>query len=706
MNALQFSTAGWLSLLVFGSLSALALIAAALLLRDYFRIEARAAALEAKNEKLQDHIWELRESEDRYRSLIEGQDDLILRRDQAGRLTYANEAFVALAAVPREQLLGAEFQIPALETSDERQGDDGSRSYDQAIATEKGQRWISWLESPVRSARGETEIQAVGRDITDRREAEAALAAERAKAQAANEAKSRFLATVSHEIRTPLNGVLGMADLLMGTKIDPEQHTYVRAVKTSGEALLSIIDEILDFSKIEAGKLELSAEPFDLAALVEGAVELLAPRAQGKGIEIAGFVAANARRMVVGDAARLRQVLTNLAGNAVKFTDEGGVGVLVERDAAGRIAFSVSDTGVGIPADRLARIFEEFEQVDGSASSRHGGTGLGLTISRRLVAGMGGELTVTSEPGRGSVFAFSLDFEAADAGPDAASASPALSFAGMTALVVSRSPFEGPFMLRRLQELGVRAHGVTTTQSAVVRLNEGGFTPDLLVIDGAVGEDDARMVAALAKRCGVVRRLVLLSPFERRSFGPPSAAGFDGYLVKPVRARALASRLEPESEAAPAPIVADIGGAQPDAPKHAGPAAQGMRVLLAEDNDINALLATKLMQRMGASVDWAKNGREAVARFEGSLRAGERYDLVLMDVRMPELDGHEATRQVRELESRHGAARVRIVALTANAFEEDRGLALASGMDATVAKPLDPAALTRAIGLETLARTG
>lgn len=706
MGALQFSTAGWLSLLVFGSLSALALIAAALLLRDYFRIEARATALEAKNEKLQDHIWELRESEDRYRSLIEGQDDLILRRDQAGRLTYVNEAFVTLAGAPREQLLGAEFQIPALETSDERQGDDGSRSYDQAIATEKGQRWISWLESPVRSARGETEIQAVGRDITDRREAEAALAAERAKAQAANEAKSRFLATVSHEIRTPLNGVLGMADLLMGTKIDPEQHTYVRAVKTSGEALLSIIDEILDFSKIEAGKLELSAEPFDLAALVEGAVELLAPRAQGKGIEIAGFVAANARRMVVGDAARLRQVLTNLAGNAVKFTDEGGVGVLVERDASGRIAFSVSDTGVGIPADRLARIFEEFEQVDGSASSRHGGTGLGLTISRRLVAGMGGELTVTSEPGRGSVFSFSLAFEAADAGPDAGSAPPAPSFAGMTALVVSRSPFEGPFMLRRLQELGVRAHGVTTTQSAVVRLNEGGFTPDLLVIDGAVGEDDARMVAALAKRCGVVRRLVLLSPFERRSFGPPSAAGYDGYLVKPVRARALASRLEPEGEAAPAPVVVDIGGAQADAPKPAGPAAQGMRVLLAEDNDINALLATKLMQRMGASVDWAKNGREAVARYEASLQAGERYDLVLMDVRMPELDGHEAARQIRELEGRHGSARVRIVALTANAFEEDRGLALASGMDATVAKPLDPAALTRAIGLEKLARTG
>ncbi|PSC04914.1 hybrid sensor histidine kinase/response regulator [Alsobacter soli] len=697
MGAFQFTLAGW-ALLAFGSLSVAAVVAAAFLLRDYFRMEAHAKGLEAQNEKLHDAIWELRESEDRYRSLIEGQDDLIVRRDQAGRLTYANEAFVALANRPREQLIGTDFQIPALETSDERQAPDGARSFDQAIATPHGERWISWLETPVRSARGDTEFQAVGRDITARREAEAALAAERARAQAASEAKSRFLATMSHEIRTPLNGVLGMAELLLGTRIDPEQHTYVRAVKTSGEALLSIIDEILDFSKIEAGKLELSSEPFDLAALVEGGVELLAPRAQGKGIEIAGFVAAGARRIVVGDAARLRQVLTNLAGNAVKFTDQGGVGVQVERDAEGRIAFSIADTGVGIPADRLARIFDEFEQVDGSASSRHGGTGLGLAISRRLVAGMGGDLTVASEPGRGSTFSFALPLPDA---PDQPAQEPEARFRGMTALVVCRSPFEGPFMLRRLRELGMHAHGVPSTQSAVMRLNEGGTVPDLLIIDGALGEEDARMAAALAKRCGVTRRLVLLSPFERRSFGPPSAAGFDGYLVKPVRARGLVSRLEPEPAAAP--VVATIAPAQGPS---AAVAVTGRRVLLAEDNDINALLATKLMQRMGAAVDWAKNGLEAVERFKASLEPGAaRYDLVLMDVRMPQLDGHEAARRIRDMEAAEGPGRTRIVALTANAFEEDRRLALAAGMDATVAKPLDPAALSAAIGLEALAKS-
>ncbi|WP_460448172.1 ATP-binding protein [Alsobacter sp. SYSU BS001988] len=699
MSFFQTITTGGLALTAFGTLSFVAVVVAALLLRDHFRISAHAAALEAENEGLQDTVWELRESEDRYRNLIEGQDDLILRRDQSGRLTYVNAAFVILANRSRDDLLDTTFQIPAIETSGDRRDPDGSRSYDQQIETVRGPRWISWLETPVRSAHGDTEIQSVGRDITDRRAAEAALAEERAKAEAASEAKSRFLATVSHEIRTPLNGVLGMADLLAGTRLDPEQTTYVRAVKTSGEALLSIIDEILDFSKIEAGKLELACEPFDLASLVEGAVELLAPRAQGKGIEIAGFVAADLRRTVMGDAARLRQVLTNLAGNAVKFTDQGGVGVSVERTPDGRIAFCVTDTGIGIPADRLARIFEEFEQVDGSASSRHGGTGLGLAISRRLVAGMGGELSVASEPGRGSAFSFTLDLEEAAPGI-AGDASPRCD--GRTALVVSRSPFEGPYMVRRLQELGFRAHATGTTAGAIVRLNDGGYVPDLLVIDGAVGEEDARTLAALAKRSGVEKRLVLLSPFERRSFGPPSAAGFDGYLVKPVRARSLSSRLTPSEDAA-VPGVAAAGAAQG---VH-GAVAAGMKVLLAEDNDINALLATRLMQKMGASVTWAKNGVEAVQCFSAaSTTPQERFDLVLMDVRMPGLDGHEAARRIRETEAALDLPRTRIVALTANVFEEDRRLALASGMDATVAKPLDPAALIASLGLESLARTG
>ena len=650
-------------------------------------LERRAATLEAANEQLQDQVWELRESEERYRSLIEGQDDLILRRDGFGRLTYVNEAFAAMADRPREALLGTTYAIPAVETQHREPRQDGSLSYDQAIEAGAGLRWVSWIQTPVRSARGETEIQAVGRDVTDRRRAEAALAEARARAEAGSEAKSRFLATVSHEIRTPLNGVLGMADLLLGTRIDAEQTTYVQAVKTSGQALLSIIDEILDFSKIEAGKLELSYEPFDLTALVEGTVELLAPRAQGKGVEIASYIGAAVPRRLMGDAARLRQVLTNLAGNAVKFTDAGGVGLRVTAAPGGMVRFEIADTGVGIPADRIGRIFEEFEQADGSASSRHGGTGLGLAISRRLVAGMGGELTVASTPGEGSTFAFVLPFKAVADGTQPAS--PAL-LAGRSVLVVSRSPYEAPFLARRLADAGAAARTVGDPLRAQEILEEE--RPGVLIVDGAIGEDEARTLAAAAKASGVKTRIVLLSPFERRAFGPPGAAGFDAYLVKPVREHSLAARLSPQAEILPVQAEATAPDGEPQA-------CRALSVLLAEDNEINALLATRLLQRNGATVTLARNGIEAVARFQACVD-GEipDFDLVLMDVRMPGLDGHEAVRRIREIEAAHGRPRLRIVALTANAFEEDRRLAIAAGMDDTLAKPIDEAGLVAALG--------
>ena len=285
---------------------------------------------------------------------------------------------------------------------------DGTRVHDQKIACGDGARWIAWREVAVRSDSG-SEVQSVGRDVTDRVEAERALALARDQAETANRAKSRFLAMVSHEIRTPLNGILGMADLLLDTPLTPEQITYAKAAKTSGEALLSLIEEILDFSKIEAGKLDLEARPFALAALVEETVELLAPRAQAKGIEIASFVDDACRRMVVGDAARLRQVLLNLAGNAIKFTEHGGVAVIVEPDA--RPAQSALPCATPASASRprtRQRIFLEFEQADGSSTRSFGGTGLGLAISKRIVERMDGRIDVESTPGAGSTFSFAM----------------------------------------------------------------------------------------------------------------------------------------------------------------------------------------------------------------------------------------------------------------------------------------------------------
>ncbi len=383
-------------------------------------------------------------------------------------------------------------------------------------------------------------------EIWELREAAAA----RDRAEAASEAKSRFLATVSHEVRTPLNGILGMAELLAGTPLDPEQATYVAAIRSSGSALASLIDEILDFSKIEAGHVDLASEPFDLLALVEGVAELLAPRAQGKSLEIASLVARDVPRRVVGDAVRLRQILLNLAGNAIKFTDKGGVGIRVRPGStAATLRFEVVDTGPGVPADRRAAIFEDFEQADSSTTRRHGGSGLGLAISRRLAERMGGSLTLSElDPGvGGATFLLVLPLPAdADILADDASAS-----AGRTALVVAAAPFEAASLAEQLTDEGLAVRQCATGPEALDALATS--TPfDLVIVDCALGESATRAIGEAASTAGAGQRLVLFSPYERRAFGPPSSAGFDGWLVKPVRRHSLLDRLSPAFRA---PIV-------------------------------------------------------------------------------------------------------------------------------------------------------
>lgn len=672
-----------------GTLAGLALFglaAAALLLRDHIRLERRAAYMEKTIERLQDEAWQASESVERYRSLVEAQPDLIVQRDAAGRITFANDGFAALLDRPRDQLIGTTRSPEVWEARPPKLREDGVRLFDEAISTSRGVRWIAWIETTIAGREG-LEILRIGREVTDRVVGERALDEARTKAEAASEAKSRFLATVSHEFRTPLNGILGMADLVLDTPLDPEQTTYVRAVKTSGEALLSLIDGILDFSRIEAGKLDLVAEVFDLHALVEGVVELLAPRAQGKGIEIATFVARGTPRRVIGDGDRLRQVLVNLAGNAVKFTDIGGVGICVSRGEGGTIEIAVHDTGPGIQAQRIPLLFEEFEQGDGSASSRHGGTGLGLAITRRIVARMQGDVQVDSRVGQGSVFRVRLPL------PDADGHAPQdeqdEGVRGKRILMLARSPFQAPYLARRLDEAGATVVVVDNAIDAMAKLATAPF--DALVADCALGDDVVRDVAAEARNVNVARRVVLLSPFERRDFGSPGAAGFDAYLVKPVRLRSLLERLTQEPP--PRPKLA-----LPPRKTRARAGRPGAkRVLLAEDNEINALLALKLLEKLGAIVDWVKDGNEAVALAEASF-AGVRpdYDVVLMDIRMPGLDGHEATRRIRRLEAALGRREpYRIIALTANAAKEDEEAAREAGLDEFLAKPFDPMVLGR-----------
>ena len=536
--------------------------------------------------------------------------------------------------------------------------------------------------------RFKADIDRLHDEVWELREASAA----RERAEAANEAKSRFLANVSHEVRTPLNGILGMAELLCGTTLDAEQATYVAAIRTSGSALASLIDEILDFSKIEAGKVELSSETFDVVALVEGVAELLAPRAQGKDLEIATTIAADVPRHVTGDPVRLRQILLNLAGNAVKFTDTGGVGirVVVADEESSLLRFDIVDTGPGVPADRRAAIFEDFEQADSSTTRLHGGTGLGLAISKRLAERMGGTLGLVSSS-YGAEFSVLLPLpvpgieDRTAAEPTYAAPSP-VRREGLAALIVARSPFQAPFLAMQLTEAGLRVECAPDADSALAELAHGPRY-DLVIVDCALGETATRDLGAAARAAGVRQSLVLFSPFERRAFGQTSAHDFDGWLVKPVRRESLFALLGPAPSFAPLTT-----GPRSDAPV-SGP----FSVLLAEDNEINALLARKHLQKLGASVTHAPDGLTALAIAEAALDAGTPFDAMVLDIRMPGLDGLELARRIRLAEHAREAAPARLIALSADLVDAERRSGSRAGIDAFLGKPVSFARLRAAL---------
>ncbi|HZO48280.1 MAG TPA: ATP-binding protein [Xanthobacteraceae bacterium] len=660
--------------------------AIALLLGRARGLKAELRASQQRTEELADRVWELKESEERAKSFLAAQGDVIVRRDADGRITYVNEAFCALGARSRGELIGTAFTLPVLEQGATAHSADGTRIHDQKIDAAAGARWIAWREVMVRIGTERAEMQSVGRDVTDRVQAERALADARDQAETANRAKSRFLAMVSHEVRTPLNGILGMADLLRDTALTPEQTTYVKAVKTSGDALLALIDEILDFSKIEAGRIDLDARAFDLAALVEETVELIAPRAQAKELEIASYVDDSLPRHVVGDAARLRQVLLNLAGNAVKFTDRGGVAIIVEPSVwPGEIDVLVRDTGIGIAPDEHDRIFKEFEQADGGIARKFGGTGLGLSISRRIVERMGGRIAVESVPGSGSTFRVTLPLTPAAGTHDTPLVAPELG--GMDVMIVAASTVESSLMARRLMRWGARVCVAPDAAVAAALLPERAWSA--VFVDHTIGRAASDALAQATK--AVAQRFVLVTPTARAELPALKDAGFTGYLVKPVRAASLAARMASGDGEFERPDDS-IEVATEAAPTEA---AKGLAILVAEDNEINALLARSLLTRLGHRPTVATSGDAAVDAWLSAREAGEPYAIVLMDVHMPGSDGIEATRRIREIEA--GGPRTPIVALTANAFDEDRDACRAAGMDGFLTKPLDRERLAMAL---------
>jgi len=681
-----------------GAAFALTLATAAFLFWRNRTQRADIRLLEQRNEELADRNWELKDIEERAHSFLEAQGDVIVRRDGEGIITYVNDPFCKLAGRSRDSLLGSNFALPVIEQGDSALSSDGTRMHDQKITAADGPRWIAWREVSVTlNAEGGKEVQAVGRDVTDRTQAERALADARDHSETANRAKSRFLAMVSHEVRTPLNGILGMTELLLDTALTPEQITYAKAVKTSGDTLLSLIEEILDFSKIEAGRLDLDARPFPLGTLIEETVELLAPRAQAKSLEIAAYVDDGLPQKVVGDAARLRQVLLNLAGNAIKFTEKGGLAIVAEPGIwLDEVTIRVRDTGIGIAPEAQERIFNEFEQGESGPGRKFGGTGLGLAISQRIVERMGGRIAVESAPGKGAAFSFTIPL--AQAEEESGAATPP-DLTDRAVMIVAPGAIEASLVARRLGGWGAKTCIVSDEKVAAAVLPEREW--DVLLIDHALG---ATVIAAVlaAARHEVEQRIVLIAPSARHELPALKQAGITGYLVKPVRASSLAARLTAVISTEPKAAEIEIEDeTQVPAPRSA---ASGLSILVAEDNDINALLARVLLSKLGHRPVIASTGVAAVESWLSARTAGVPYDLVLMDVHMPDVDGLEATRRIRAIETERGGIRTRIIALTANVMTEDHESCLAAGMDAFLVKPLDRERLAEALSGKAAAR--
>jgi PAS domain S-box-containing protein len=546
-------------------------------------------------------------------------------------------------------------------------------------------RWLSWNVTP-RPEEGLSYGSA--RDVTEQKRAAEDLNRAREAADAANRAKGDFLANMSHEIRTPMNAVIGMAELLLDTRLAAEQREYLLALKDSAESLLRLINDILDFSKIEAGKLELSPAEFDPREALGDTLRTLGVRAEQKGLELAGHVATDVPVSLVGDAPRLRQVIVNLVGNAIKFTDRGEVLVEVEQvsEQAGEVtlAFVVADTGIGIPREQQQLVFEAFAQADSSTTRRYGGTGLGLSISAQLVGLMGGSLTVESEPGKGSRFRFTARFGLPGVRPP--TPRPA-KLRGLRVLVVDDNATNRRILHEMLTHWRMRPTMVAGGRAALLELEKAarvGKPYPLVLLDSQMPEMDG---FALAQQIKKRPRLAGASIMMLTSGPRPGdrarclALGLSAYLSKPIKQSDLLDTIMGALSGRPAET---RSSGQPTAAPRQGPR---LRVLVAEDNSVNQQVAVGMLARAGHGAVVAANGREALALLER-----EVFDLVLMDVQMPELDGFETTAAIREREKVRGG-HLPIVALTAHAMKGDAERCLAAGMDAYLAKPLEMAQL-------------
>nr|WP_275951969.1 response regulator [Rubrivivax gelatinosus] len=604
--------------------------------------------------------------------------------DGHGTILVCNPAWAAMLGAPGpEQALGREAPAwlaePGWPTLARRLADSGTLpAEDLALHRPDGRTLPAEASFAVlaRAADGSAErVQLVLRDVSARRETERTLVAAREAAEAATRSKSEFLANMSHEIRTPLNAILGMTALALRTELEVRQRDYLEKTRAAAQSLLGIVNVILDFSKIEAGRLELEDDAFDLDAVLDGVAAIVALQAHDRGLGFVLDVPEHVPRGLVGDALRLSQVLVNLCGNAVKFSERGEVVVTVDAgppddDGRVRLRFGVHDEGIGLSPQDLERLFRPFSQVDASTTRRYGGTGLGLAISRQLVQAMGGDIEVRSMPGHGSDFLFEAVFGLAPAAGAAARRAPR---AGLKLLLADAGERSRAAVLRRAAELGCEGLEAAGADEAAAALATAGA--DLVLIDAALIAADGALPGRLRALAGAHARLVTLVAYGADDAARTLPAGVDTLLAKPVTAASLQALLESlfgrDAPAAGAPL--------PPPPSRR---LDGLRVLLAEDNPVNQELTLELLRQAGASTALAGDGREALAWL-----ARERFDAVLMDVQMPGLDGLEATRRLRRLP---GQEKLPVIAMTAHAMASDREACLAAGMNDHLAKPFEP----------------
>ena len=638
----------------------------------------------------------------RYRNILDQIEDGCTVVDLRGKYLFVNEAFCRMFGHRKEDLLGQTFKLTTEPERAEFMHGVYKKVYDTGVAEKAFEYYVAsahrHYEQSVSLERDSTGrpigFLAIIRDCTERKQAEREHARAKEVAETANRAKSEFLANMSHEIRTPMNGVIGMTELVLDTELTPYQRDCLATVKTSAESLLTILNDILDFSKIESRKLELESVPFGLADLVADTLKPLAVPADQKGIELIADVGTDVPAAIVGDPVRLKQVLTNLVGNAVKFTNRGHVILRVGLARAGngcaRISFAVSDTGVGIPLDKQASIFEPFRQADGSTTRRFGGTGLGLSISSTIVRMMGGTLTLESVPGQGSTFAFTAAFDTSESGDTAHG--PQAHLAGLRVLIVDDNDVNRRIFEGQVSGWGMMPTSVASGYDAIRLLEEASQRHQpfsLVLLDANMPEIDGFEVARrIAQNPDLVSATVMLltSSGEYGDAARCRELGISAYLTKPVRRMdlfdAICRLLQVAAPASPldgqrAPLAA--AGVVP------------LDILLAEDNPVNQRVAVGLLTRRGHRVVVSANGLEALAALEQ-----RAFDVVLMDVQMPEMGGFEATDAIRQRE-RGTQKRQRIVAMTAHAMNGDRERCLSAGMDGYLSKPIDPQMLFAAV---------